>query len=236
MAAKLLVTGGNGFIGAQVCRRAVAHGLEVVSVARRGRPSIREAWADQVAWIAADVFAPEQWRSHLTGCAALIHCVGIAWQRPRQNLTFERFNGDAAIVAAQQAVQMGVGAFVFISASHNPPLISSSYLNAKRRAENVVSDLEIRSVFLRPSLVYGPQRPLSVLPGLLLNLGASMRLPLIGSFLHENRALRVERVAAMAVRGALDPTLHGIVDIDTMERLTARPSQALTMKQAEQRD
>lgn len=220
MAARIIVTGGNGFIGMQVCRIAVAQGLHVVSVARRGKPALDAPWINNVQWIAGDVFAPEGWRAHLSGATALIHCVGILWQRPKHGITFQRLNGDSAITAAGAAAQAGVGAFVFISASHNPPLIASSYLAAKRRAEAVVQGLPLRSAILRPSFVYGPQRPISLAPGLLLNTAASLRPPLIGAFLHENRALRVERVATAAVQAALDPALHGIIDIDTIERLT----------------
>lgn len=157
----LLVTGGNGFIGREVCRRAVAGGDDVTSVGRRGRPDpeYRGPWAAEVTWVAADVFEPHRWRRHLEGVDAVVHCVGIARERPNQGATFERVNGDAAILVALEAERAGADRFVFLSSSVSPPLVREEYVKSKRRAEAAVADLDVETAVVRPGPVYGPDQP-----------------------------------------------------------------------------
>uniref|UniRef100_A0A2P2JMR8 NAD-dependent epimerase/dehydratase domain-containing protein n=1 Tax=Rhizophora mucronata TaxID=61149 RepID=A0A2P2JMR8_RHIMU len=47
---KLLVLGGNGFVGSNVCREALNRGLSVASLSRSGRSSIHDSWANTVIW------------------------------------------------------------------------------------------------------------------------------------------------------------------------------------------
>lgn len=157
----LLVTGGNGFIGRAVCRLAVADGHDVTSVARSGPPSAahRGPWADDVEWVAADVFAPHEWRDRLAGVDAVVHAIGIISEAPKRGVTFERVNGDAGILTALESERAGVDRFVYVSSSTKPPLVRDAYLTAKRRAERAIADLDVETVVLRPGPVYGPAQP-----------------------------------------------------------------------------
>lgn len=218
--AKLLVTGGNGFIGAEVCRAAAAEGHEVVGVGRSGRPRTREPWADGVRWVAADVFRPAAWTGHLRGCDAVVHCVGVVRERPEHGVTFERVNGDAAVLVAGAAERAGVGAMVYLSAGAKPPLVRDAYLAAKRRAEREVLGSGLRGTVLRPGFVYGRRRVVSLPAAALLRVAA--RLPVVGPRAREGRPLPVERVARAALRAALDPEVGGILDAAAIEALGAR--------------
>jgi uncharacterized protein YbjT (DUF2867 family) len=215
--AKLLVMGGTGFIGAEVCRVAAAEGHEVVAVGRSGRPPGGEAWAERVGWVAADVFRPEAWTEHLAGCAAVVHCVGIVREHRSRGVTFERMNGDAAVAVADAAERAGVEAMVFLSASAKPPLLRAAYLTAKRRAERSVLGASFRGVVLRPGFVHGPRRRVSQPLALLLRLAA--RVPVLGAPARRSRPTPVERVARAAVRAALEPRIQGILDVDAIEAL-----------------
>ena len=65
---KLVVPGGNGFIGSEICRIAVQNGHEVAAFGRTGRPALtpaRHPWTQEVEWRAADVFEPDTWRDLL---------------------------------------------------------------------------------------------------------------------------------------------------------------------------
>lgn len=215
--AKLLVTGGNGLIGAEVCRVAVAEGHEVVGMGRSGRPAIAEPWADRVHWLAADVFRPDDWAGHLAGCDAVVHCVGIARERPERGVTFERFNGDAAVLAADAAERAGVEAFVYLSAAAKPPLLREAYIAAKRRAEREVLGCAFRGVVLRPGFVYGARRGISVPVAALMR--AAARVPVLGAGARRARPLPVESVAWAALRAATEPGLRGILEVDAIEAL-----------------
>lgn len=220
--AKLLVTGGNGFIGAEVCRAAVAEGHEVTGMGRSGPPELREPWTEQVRWLAADVFRPDTWAGHLAACDAVVHCIGIARERPAQGVTFERFNGDAAVLAADLAERAGVEAFVYLSAIAKPPLLAEAYITAKRRAEREVLGCGFRGVVLRPGFVYGPRRGVSVPASALMRVAA--RVPVLGAPARLARPLPVERVARAALRAATEPHVRGILEVDAIEALGTAPA------------
>lgn len=200
----LLVVGGSGFIGRGVCRFAVRDGHEVRSVSRGGRPDVDEEWVDAVSWTSADVFRPNAWRDRLDGVDGVVHSVGTLTESPTEGVTFERVNGDAAVITALEAERAGVSGFVFLSAAAKPPGVRNAYLTAKRRAEASIADLDLDTVALRPGPVYGEGQP--HLPGVadrVLRFAASA--PPIASRLGESRPLSVGTVARAAYRAALDP-------------------------------
>jgi uncharacterized protein YbjT (DUF2867 family) len=215
--ATLLVVGGSGFIGRDVCRFAVRDGHEVRSVSRSGRPDVDAEWADAVSWTSADLFRPNAWRDRLDGVDAVVHAVGALTESPSDGVTFERVNGDAAVLTALEAERAGVDAFVFLSAAAKPPGVRSAYLTAKRRAESSIADLDLDAVTLRPGPVYGEGQP--HLPGVadrVLRFLASAR-P-IASRLGEARPLAVGTVARASYRAALDPD-ERLLDVSDIREL-----------------
>ena len=211
---KLLVTGGNGFIGGEVCKAAVRRGYEVVGVARSGAPELDELWVDEVTWVKANVLEPNLWRAHLTNCDAVVHSIGILKEHPDKGVTFERINGDTAIVAAEEAEGAGVGAFVFVSASTTPPTVDKAYLEHKRRAEAEITKKNLRPVILRPSLVYGSRRPLSNVVGKAVEF--AQKIPGVPQ---EDRPISVETLGSAAVSAAENKEVSGILDIAAIEAL-----------------
>jgi len=157
----LAIFGGNGFIGREVCQRAVAAGHGVTSIARSGPPTPdhRSPWADRVTWHAADVFAPQDWRHAIDSVDAVVHSIGIAEEAPSDGVSFERVNGDSAILTALESERAGVDRFVFVSSATTPPTVRAAYLTAKRRAEAAIADLDMATTVLRPGAVYGPDQP-----------------------------------------------------------------------------
>lgn len=204
MADKLVVLGGDGFIGSAVARVAIEEGHEVVSISRSGRPEGQAPWLDAVTWVRGNVLDPESWRHHLNGAKAVVHCVGIIREQPSRGITFERLNGDSVEIAAFEAEKAGVERFVMLSAHEKPPLLSKRYLEAKRRGEQALQRRQFRRLILRPSFVYGPDRPLTLVPGAL---GRAM-----GHFTGAtDRPLRAEQVAVAAVRAATDLDYEGVI-------------------------
>jgi len=191
----ILVTGGNGFIGRQVCRNAAQAGHEVTSVARSGPPDSGHSgsWADDVQWVAADVFAPHDYREYLAGVDSVVHSIGIIEEYSGQGVTFERVNGDAGILVALEAERAGVDRFVYVSSSTTPPTVREAYIEAKRRAEAAVEDLEMGTVILRPGPVYGTDQPHfpAVVNRLLSAVG---RFEVVARRLGDDRPLSVETV------------------------------------------
>ena len=202
---RLLVVGGSGFIGRAICRQAVAAGHEVRSVSRSGQPTdVDERWVEAVEWTSADLFSPHTWRDRLRGVDAVVHSVGIAHENPQEGITYERVNGDSAIITALEAERAGVDTFVFLSSAVKYPTARRAYLRAKRRAERAVEPLNLETVVLRPGPVYGPGQPHFPAPFNSLCRFVAAIDPLADR-LGESRPISVDRVASVTVESALDP-------------------------------
>jgi len=82
---KLVVCGGNGFLGSRICKAAVARDWDVTSISRSGEPhwpsvsshQTAPTWSKSVAWHSANIFHPESYRSQLEGADAVVHSMGI---------------------------------------------------------------------------------------------------------------------------------------------------------------
>ncbi|KAK4239783.1 isoflavone reductase IRL [Achaetomium macrosporum] len=84
-AKRIVVFGGNGFLGSRICRAAVARNWDVTSVSRSGTPhwsSITSspsppAWSHKVSWERGDILQPAQWTSLLRNTDYVVHSLGI---------------------------------------------------------------------------------------------------------------------------------------------------------------
>jgi nucleoside-diphosphate-sugar epimerase len=128
-------------------------------------------------------------------------------------VTFDRVNAESALLAAAEAAESGVDAFVFLSVRDKPPFLSRDFLAAKRRAEREIPRQapDLRTVSLRPNLVYGPRRRGSAtMAGLLDSLPGGVA----GGYAErDGRPLPVELVAATAVQAATTPSLSGALSV-----------------------
>jgi nucleoside-diphosphate-sugar epimerase len=218
--AKLVVPGGNGFIGSEICRVAVQNGHEVAAFGRTGRPPLtpaRHPWTQRVEWRAADVFQPDTWRDLLEGADAVVHCIATIQEAADRNVTFDRVNAESALLAADEAVEAGADAFIFLSVRDKPPVVPHNFLAAKRRAERTLHEQysALRTVSLRPNLVYGPQkRGTPTLAAVLTQLEGIRPHPYASV---EGRPLPVELVAAAAVQAAVTPTVEGILTVPQID-------------------
>ncbi|KAF8559787.1 NAD(P)-binding protein [Imleria badia] len=81
LAQKILVVGGNGFIGSAVCKAAMARGIQVTSISSSGTPyktpkGHTPAWVAKVEWRKADALIPETYSDILPKVGAVVHTLG----------------------------------------------------------------------------------------------------------------------------------------------------------------
>ncbi|PVH95280.1 NAD dependent epimerase/dehydratase family protein-like protein [Periconia macrospinosa] len=82
---KLVVCGGNGFLGTRICKAAAARGWSVTSISRSGTPHWASvtaspdppSWSSSITWAKGDVLAPTTYTPHLAGATAVVHSMGI---------------------------------------------------------------------------------------------------------------------------------------------------------------
>ncbi|XP_058114966.1 uncharacterized protein At1g32220, chloroplastic isoform X1 [Magnolia sinica] len=218
---KLLVLGGNGFVGSHVCREALDLGLSVSSTSRSGKSNIRELWADNVTWHQGNLLVPESLEDVLDGVTSVISCVGGFGS----NSYMYKINGTANINAIRAAAEKGVKRFVYISAADFGVVnyLLKGYYEGKRAAEaELLSKFPYGGIILRPGFIYGTRQvgsmklPLGVIGSplemVLQHAKPLNRVPLVGPLL--TPPVNVTSVAKVAVRAATDPVFPpGIVDV-----------------------
>ena len=147
----IVVTGGTGFVGREICRQLAARGTPVRAVARQApaRPL-----PDGVSFFPADVTRAISLREAMDGAKAVIHCVGII--REKGDATFDRIHRHATAETVAAAHRANVPRFLLISALGARPTSGARYQQSKAAAEDIVRQSGLAFTILRPSLVYGP--------------------------------------------------------------------------------
>jgi len=162
---RVVVLGGNGFVGSAVCRALLDSGFEVASLNRSGPPQARadaksgftdEALRDKVEWISGDVFDEASAGAAFRGAWAVVSCIG-GFGSNEQML---KVCGEATSVAARSAKDAGARRFGFVSVHDYklPAFISDGvgYFKGKAAAERSVLDAFPEGGFiLRPGFIYG---------------------------------------------------------------------------------
>jgi len=230
---RILVVGGNGFIGSAIAEEAVNRGHNVTSLSRRGTPPShlqqqKQGWHTQVNWKSGDIGTSDgsaAWQqSILPQVDAVVSCVGGFGS----NEKMVRINGDMnANLAKEASKYRNIQKFVYVSAQPYaiPRLIIPGYVEGKEKAENAVKSLFFpnnKGVILRPSFVYGTrytQLPVlqsnTPLPLWLVGLPVE-KLLRIQPFtaLHKYAPVNVKDVAKAAVDAATLPNVTGVLTVD----------------------
>lgn len=162
--ARVLVTGGTGFIGKEIIAAYRRRGLQAVGVARRG---------DEAAGVVAgDVSDPAPWAHHLDGCDIVYHTAAVvSLVESRDTAWAVNVKGTMALI--DEAAKRGVKRFVYMSsvaamgfesadgADETWPLMpnGNSYTDSKIAAEHAALSAhasgKIDVAIVRPSDVYG---------------------------------------------------------------------------------
>ncbi|XP_051114596.1 uncharacterized protein At1g32220, chloroplastic [Andrographis paniculata] len=226
---RIVVLGGNGFVGSAICKAAVSKGIEVISLSRSGRPSYSDSWVDQVTWLKGDVFYAN-WDEVLPGATAVVSTLGGFGSEEQM----QRINGEANVVAVNAAKDFGIPKFILISVhDYNLPsfVLSNSYFTGKRKAESeVLSKYPTTGVVLRPGFIYGKRKvdgfeiPLDLIGEpieKLLKAVESFTKPLNSlpaSDLFLAPPVSVDDVAYAAVNAVIDDDMFGVFTIEQIKQ------------------
>lgn len=207
---KILVTGGDGFIGRHLIPQLIGSGHEVICASRKE--------VEQIPWRAiADLRTPTDWSATVEGVEAVIHLANLA-HRKASDEELDAVNRRATVALCQAARRAGVRHFIYVSSigaqsghssahvltEDDAPTPTSPYGRSKLRAEQEISAIDIPTTVLRPVLVIGEDAKGNART---LNQIAQLPLPLpVGGITAKRSFLSVENFAT-ALLTVLDEPL-----------------------------
>jgi len=151
---RVLVTGGDGFVGRHLCAELTARDHDVVSLSRDPDPSVLP---DGVETVAGDVTDRDSIAGAFEGVDAVVNLVALSplFTPSGGDGMHERIHlgGTENVVAAAEAA--GVDRIVQMSALGADPDGPTHYIRAKGRAEGVVRESGLTDVIVRPSVIFG---------------------------------------------------------------------------------
>lgn len=165
---KVVVFGGNGFVGSRVAQQLVQSGAKVVSISRSGT---LPAWADGQPWVSGVTWkkgdpTKEEFAGDLAGSAAVVSCIGVIGGSGE---SMEQGNGAVNVQAIQQAAAAGVPKMVYVSVSEavggavgdfelrgKYGFSLKGYFKGKQQAEEALQRcFPDAAVVLAPTFIYG---------------------------------------------------------------------------------
>lgn len=239
---KLLVLGGTGFVGSTVTKLAISRGYDVVSMSRRGTPPADSPLASEarITWKQGDATKAEDVQRVAAegGFTGVVHAIGMLFEGelnkfasgsgsiPSEGVTYDDITRRTAFNAMDAAVANGIDKFGFVSAAEarwdfddkfvgSPVEWLHRYLVAKRSVEARLDSLSpgLRSVIVRPSLIWTWEKPGALLPVAAFTAGNALGIPFV------DKPVSVDLLAKAMLNGMESESEAGIFDYTGMERL-----------------
>ncbi|KAH6668958.1 hypothetical protein B0J14DRAFT_153714 [Halenospora varia] len=112
---KIVVCGGNGFLGSRICKSAVARGWDVTSISRSGKPQWSSvtssasppSWSHKVSWERADILSPSTYTPLLRNADYVVHSMGILLEADYKGVISGRESPIAGLQRAFSSTKAG---------------------------------------------------------------------------------------------------------------------------------
>ncbi len=149
---RVAVTGASGFVGGHTALALLAHGDDVVLIARH--PDVAAIPAgEHVTWVAADIDDEATLARAFSGCDSVIHCAGINLERVSQTYAKVHVGGTETVVRAAQIAR--VPRMALVSFLRARPACGSAYHESKWAAEEIVRRSGLAYTILKAGVIYG---------------------------------------------------------------------------------
>lgn len=173
---KVLVTGANGFLAANVVRELIRRGIPVRGLVRAGA-DLRALEGSQVELVYGDFTDPETAFMAVNGCDAVIHAAADTSQQHTSVEPYRKVNIEGTRTLLDAACRAGVIRFIFVSTANaighgtreNPgheglpprsPFTESGYALSKAAAQELVLTYarngKLHTLSVNPTFMLGP--------------------------------------------------------------------------------
>lgn len=215
-----LVTGGAGFVGNNVIERLVSQGKRVRAMVHNlEKAKMRLGkYGDQVEIVKGDVTDRASLARLMDDVTAIVHTVAISMEKG--GLTYDDVNYQGTINLVDAAVDAGISRFVFVSQNGADASLPYRFLASKGKAQDYVTQSELRWSVVRPSAIFGPQDEFFNTFARLVRL-TPIVFPLVGRGKAEFQPVSVNDVADAIVKCLDDDSTVGkLYDLGGPEPLT----------------
>jgi uncharacterized protein YbjT (DUF2867 family) len=148
----LLLTGATGLVGEALLPRLLADGQTVRCLVRDPRRLGAQRVRVQIAL--GDLADPPSFRNAMRGVDTIVHLAASTRDQPRGSI--EELNGIASWRMVDAAHRAGAERFVFLSVLGASTHHRARLFRAKALAEQAVTEADLHTTVLAPSLVYAP--------------------------------------------------------------------------------
>ncbi|APX97070.1 complex I NDUFA9 subunit family protein [Natronorubrum daqingense] len=150
---QVLVAGGTGFIGTELCAELDERGHDVTALSRN--PDEGDLPAD-VSRVSGDVTDYDSIVDTVAGHDAVVNLVSLSpLYQPPDGLDHETVHAGGTANLVRAAEEHDVDRFLQMSALDADPNGPTDFIRAKGRAETLVTDSRLEWTIVRPSVVFG---------------------------------------------------------------------------------
>ena len=150
------IIGGTGFVGSYIVDELLAKGHDVRQLVRPGSEH-KARQADSTSIVSGSLDSPGSINELVTGCDAIIYCVGILRENRKNGITFETTQYDGVVKTVDAAIENGVTRFLLMSAN-GVKIPGTRYQETKKKAEELVLASNLKATIFRPSVIFGDPR------------------------------------------------------------------------------
>jgi len=157
---RIVVTGGNGFIGREVVGRLLESREpdDVIAVTTRN-PERSDPWGGRVEQIQAFAGDAVSLGRAFSRADVVVHAIQFPnhpVEDASKGRTYQELDGRGTELAARTARRLGVRRFVYLSGAGAGQGREERWFQAKDRAETAIRETGMEHALLRPSWIYGP--------------------------------------------------------------------------------
>lgn len=153
---RVAVIGGTGFVGNYLidALSAAGHDLSVLV-----RPGSESKLPESSIWrrVSGEIRDSTAVEAVIEGCNAVVYCIGILKEIPKEGVTFEALQYQGVVRAVDAAQQAGARRFLLMSAN-GVKVPGTAYQETKKRAEDYLLASQLDGTVFRPSVIFGDPR------------------------------------------------------------------------------